>query len=115
MHPLSVHGYVEHDTDEDTNVVHEVKSSTTKKVTPASDDDYDEDPFFHSLMHNNDEEKKVVNVSSKSTSSGGEGLDEEMFEKFHERFFSHRGGDEKVCEKVKFGKHEVFEECFKFE
>eukprot|EP01083_Nonionella_stella_P086876 241539_1 len=111
-----VHGYAEVDkhTDEEINVIHEVKSITTKKDSLITDEDHDEDPFFQALLHNNDDDSRVVNVSNESMNSGR--VDDDLFEKFHEKFFAHHDEDhDEPKEKVTYGIREFIEDSSLFE
>eukprot|EP01083_Nonionella_stella_P134362 408894_1 len=113
-----LHEYAEIDKhhDEELHAIHEVKSTTTNKTIPPTtrDDDYDEDPFFHCLIHNNDDDRRVVNVSSES-STGSDQIDNDLFEKLHDKLFHHHTKDTVDDKKVTFGLREVFDECSKFE
>lgn len=115
-----VRGYAEVDMDvddEDINTIKDVKSTATKKDSLWSDEDYDEDPFFHALYHNNDADDTIINVSSETTKTTMR-VDDELFEKFHERFFAHhddKKDDHEPTEKVTLPLRDIFEETNSFE
>lgn len=103
-----VHGYAhldeEHDEALEANKEVINVSATTKKV--SDEDDFEEDPFFRVLLHNNDDDSSVVNVSAKTD----ERVDNELFEKLHDKLFHHEDEDHAAKEKITYGLREFLED-----